>query len=324
MRRRDFITVLAGATAWAAAARAQKSQRMIGVLGSASYGAFPGTEAAFIEGLRNIGFIEGTNISIEWRWAEGQYNRLAQLAGDLLSRKVAVIVTWDAPASLAAKAATKTIPIVFLTGVDPIEIGLVQSFSRPSGNLTGIYNLVAGLGPKHLDLLHELVPTASMIVLLLNPGNPNAHSYVLQTQAAADALGLRIQMLTAHTEADLEAAFGIMVQQRADAMLVTADPFFIAQREQIVALAAGHAIPAIYAFRWFTDRGGLMSYGAAVAGFYRQLGTYAGRILNGAKPVDLPIEQNIRYELVINLKTAKRLSLTVPPSLLARADEVIE
>jgi len=324
MRRRDFITVLAGATAWAAAARAQKSQRMIGVLGSASYGALPGTEAAFIEGLRNIGFIEGTNISIEWRWAEGQYNRLAQLAGDLLSRKVAVIVTWDAPASLAAKAATKTIPIVFLTGVDPIEIGLVQSFSRPSGNLTGIYNLVAGLGPKHLDLLHELVPTASMIVLLLNPRNPNAHPYVLQTQAAADALGLRIQMLTAHTEADLEAAFGIMVQQRADAMLVTADPFFIAQREQIVALAAGHAIPAIYAFRWFTDRGGLMSYGAAVAGFYRQLGTYAGRILNGAKPVDLPIEQNIRYELVINLKTAKRLSLTVPPSLLARADEVIE
>ena len=324
MRRRDFITVLAGATAWAGAARAQKSQRMIGVLGSASYGALPGTEAAFIEGLRNIGFIEGTNISIEWRWAEGQYNRLAQLAGDLLSRKVAVIVTWDAPASLAAKAATKTIPIVFLTGVDPIEIGLVQSFSRPSGNLTGIYNLVAGLGPKHLDLLHELVPTASMIVLLLNPRNPNAHPYVLQTQAAADALGLRIQMLTAHTEADLEAAFGIMVQQRADAMLVTADPFFIAQREQIVALAAGHAIPAIYAFRWFTDRGGLMSYGAAVAGFYRQLGTYAGRILNGAKPVDLPIEQNIRYELVINLKTAKRLSLTVPPSLLARADEVIE
>ena len=218
MRRRDFITVLAGATAWAAAARAQKSQRMIGVLGSASYGALPGTEAAFIEGLRNIGFIEGTNISIEWRWAEGQYNRLSQLAGDLLSRKVAVIVTWDAPASLAAKAATKTIPIVFLTGVDPIEIGLVQSFSRPSGNLTGIYNLIAGLGPKHLELLHELVPTASTIVSLLNPDNSNAHGYGLQIQAAADALGLRLQVLTAHTEADLGAAFGTMVQQRADAL----------------------------------------------------------------------------------------------------------
>ena len=246
MRRRDFIAFLGGATALVPTARAREPRRTIGVLGSASYGALPGTEAAFIEGLRNIGFIEGTNISIEWRWAEGQYNRLAQLAGDLLSRKVAVIVTWDAPASLAAKAATKTIPIVFLTGVDPIEIGLVQSFSRPSGNLTGIYNLVAGLGPKHLDLLHELVPTASMIVLLLNPRNPNAHPYVLQTQAAADALGLRIQMLTAHTEADLEAAFGIMVQRRADALAVIADPFFIARREQVVALAARHAMPAIY------------------------------------------------------------------------------
>jgi putative ABC transport system substrate-binding protein len=324
MRRRDFITVLAGATAWAAAARAQKSRRVIGVLGSASYGAFPGTEAAFFEGLKSAGFIEGKNISIEWRWAEGQYDRLSSLAAELVGRDVAVLVTYDAPASFAAKAATKTTPIVFLTGVDPVEIGLVQSFSRPSGNLTGIYNLVAGLGPKHLDLLHELVPAASMIVLLLNPGNPNAHAYVLQTQAAADALGLRLQMLTAHTEADLEAVFGIMVQQRVDAMLVTADPFFIAQRERIVALASGHAIPAIYAFRWYTDGGGLMSYGAAVGGFYRQLGTYAGRILNGAKPVDLPIEQNIRYELVINLKTAKALSLTVPPPLLARADEVIE
>ena len=214
-----------------------------------------------------------------------------------MSRNVAVIVTFDAPASLAAKAATKATPIVFLTGTDPVEIGLVQSFSRPSGNLTGIFNLIAGLGSKHLDLLHELLPTASIIVSLLNPGNPNAHAYELQTQAAAQVLGLRLQVLTAQTEADLEAAFGTMVEQPADALLVIADPFFIARREQIVALAAGHAIPAIYAFRWFTDRGGLMSYGAAVAGFYRQLGTYAGRILNGAKPVDLPIEQNIRYRV---------------------------
>jgi putative ABC transport system substrate-binding protein len=323
MKRRDFVAFLSGATAWAAAARAQKSRRVIGVLGSASYGAFPGTEAAFIEGLRAAGFVEGENTTIEWRWAGGQYDRLL-LAGELLTRNAAVIVTWDAPASFAAKAATKTTPIVFLTGVDPVEIGLVQSFSRPSGNLTGIYNLVAGLGPKHLDLLHELIPTASMIVLLLNPNNPNAHPYALQTQTAADTLGLRLQMLTAHTQADLEATFGIMVQQRTDALLLTADPFFIAQRERIVALAAGHAIPAIYAFRWFTDCGGLMSYGAAVGGFYRQLGTYAGRILNGAKPADLPIEQNLRYELVINLKTAEALSLTVPPSLLARTDEVIE
>jgi putative tryptophan/tyrosine transport system substrate-binding protein len=261
---------------------------VIGVLGSASYGTLPGAEPAFNQGLKATGFLEGENISIEWRWAEGQYNRLSSLAGELIGRDVAVLVTWDAPASFAAKAATKTTPIVFLTGVDPVEIGLVQSFSRPSGNLTGIFNLVAGLGPKHLELLHELLPTASVIVSLLNPDNPNAHAYVLQTQAAADALGLRRQVLTAHTDADLEAAFGIMVQQRADALLVTADPFFIARREQIVALAAGHAIPAIYAFRWFTDLGGLMSYGAPVPDFYRKLGTYAGRILKGAKPVDLP------------------------------------
>jgi putative ABC transport system substrate-binding protein len=301
---------------------------LIGVLGSASYGDFQGAETAFIQGLKTSGFLEGKNISIEWRWAEGQYGRLSLLAGELLSRNAAVLVTFDAPASFAAKAATKTTPIVFLTGVDPVEIGLVQSFSRPSGNLTGIYNLVAGLGPKHLDLLHELLPTASTIVSLLNPGNPNAHAYALQTQAAADALGLRLQVLTAHTEADLEAAFGIMVEQRADALVVIADPFFIARRKQVVTLAAGHAMPAIYPTSSFPECGGLMSYGGAVtgaeAGMYQQLGTYAGRILKGAKPVDLPIEQNTKYELVINLKTAKALSLSVPPSLIARADEVIE
>jgi putative ABC transport system substrate-binding protein len=324
MRRRDFVTFLSGATAWAAAARAQKPQRVIGVLGSASYGAFPGAEAAFIEGLRATGFIEGKNISIEWRWAAGQYDRLSSLAGELVGRDLAVLVTFDAPASLAAKATAKTTPIVFLTGTDPVEVGLVQGVSRPSGNLTGVYTLVAGLGPKHLDLLHELLPTATMIVSLLNPGNPNAQVYALQMQAAADALGLRLQVLTAHTEADLEAAFAIMVQQRADALLVIADPFFIARREQVVALAASHAMPAIYPFSWFPECGGLMSYGGALGSLYQQVGTYVGRILKGAKPIDLPIQQNTRYQLVINLKTAKALSITVPPSLLARADEVIE
>ena len=324
MRRRDFVTFLGGATAWAATARAQEPRRVIGVLGSASYGTFPGAEAAFIQGLKATGFIEGKNISIEWCWAEGQYNRLSLLAGELLSRDVAVIVTLDAPASVAAKSATKTTPIVFFTGTDPVEIGLVESFSRPSGNVTGIYNLVAGLGPKHLELLHELLPTASMIVSLLNPDNPNARAYALRTQAAADALGLRLQVLTAHTEADLEAAFAIMVQQRADALIVIADPFFIARRERFAALAADHAIPAIYPLRWYPECGGLMSYGAEIESLYRQVGTYAGRILKGAKPIDLPIEQNTKYELVINLKTVKALSLTMPPSLLARADEVIE
>jgi putative tryptophan/tyrosine transport system substrate-binding protein len=211
MKRRDFIAFLGGATALVATAGAQERRRTIGVLGSASSGAFPGTEAAFFEGLRAVGFIEGKNIRMEWRWAEGQYERLSSLAGELVGRDVAVLVTFDAPASIAAKAATKTTPIVFLSGADPVEIGLVQSFSRPSGNLTGIYSLVAGLGPKHLDLLHELVPTASMIVSLLNPDNPNAHVYALQTQVAAVALGLHLQVLTAHTEADLEAAFRIMV-----------------------------------------------------------------------------------------------------------------
>jgi putative ABC transport system substrate-binding protein len=324
MRRRDFVTFLSGATAWTAGARAQEPRRLIGVLGSASYGALPGAETAVTQGLKVTGFLEGRNLSIEWRWAEGQYNRLSLLAGELLSRNVAVIVTLDAPASLAAKAATKTTPIVFFTGTDPVEIGLVESFSRPSGNLTGIYNLIAGLGPKHLELLHELLPTASTIASLLNPDNPNARAYGLRTQAAADALGLRLQVLTAHTEADLEAAFAIMVQQRADALLVIADPFFIARREQFVALAARHAMPAIYPIRWYPECGGLMSYGAEIESLYRQAGTYAGRILKGAKPVDLPIDQNTKYELLINLKTAKALRLTVPPSLLTRADEVIE
>ena len=296
---------------------------MIGVLGSASYGAFGGVEAAFLEGLGAAGFIEGKNISIEWRWAEGQYNRLSLLAGELLSRDVAVIVTLDAPASVAAKSATKTTPIVFFTGTDPVEIGLVESFSRPSGNVTGIYNLVAGLGPKHLELLHELLPTARIIASLLNPGNPNAHAHTLRTQAAADALRLRLEVVTANTEADLEAAFGIMVQQRADALLVAADPFFLLRREQIVALAARHAIPAIYFLREFTQGGGLVSYGGAPT-LMQQVGIYAGRILKGDKVADLPIQQNSKYELVINLKTAKALSLTVPPALLARADEVIE
>jgi len=261
---------------------------------------------------------------MEWRWADGQYERLSSLAGELVGRDVAVLVIFDAPASFAAKAATKTTPIVFLSGADPVEIGLVQSFSRPSGNLTRMYSVVAGLRPKHLDLLHELVPTASMIVLLLNPRNPNAHAYASQTQAAADALGLRLQVLTARAKADLEAGFGIIVQRQSDALLVIADPFFIARREQVVALAAGHAMPAIYPVRFFPECGGLMSYGAAVGSLYQHVGTYAGRILKGAKPVDLPIEQNTEYELVINLKTAKALNLTVPPTLLARADEVIE
>jgi putative tryptophan/tyrosine transport system substrate-binding protein len=238
---------------------------------------------------------------------------LSSLAGELVGRDVAVLVTFDAPASFAAKTAAKATPIVFLSGANPVEIGLVQSFSRPSGKLTGIYDHIAGLGPKHLEFLHELLPTASMIVSLLNHGNPNAHAYALQTQAAADALGLRLQVLTAHTEADLEAAFDIMVQQQPDALLVIADPFFIARREKVVALAAGHAIPAIYPLRMFSECGGLMSSGAAIGSLYQRIGTYAGRILMGAKPVDLPIEQNTKYDLVVNLKPPRLLASPCRP-----------
>jgi putative ABC transport system substrate-binding protein len=323
MKRRDFITILAGATAWTSVARGQEPRRTIGVLGSAFYGTFPGTEAAFIEALRVVGFIEGKNISIEWRWAEGQYDRLPSLAGELVSHGVAVIVAWDAPAAFAAKAATSNIPIVFGIGTDPIKVGLIDRFNRPGGNITGVYNLIAGLASKHLELLHDLLPAARTIALFVNPNNPN-HVYVPEALAAANALGLHLEVLTASAEDDLEAAFKIMVQQRADALVMIADPFFIAWRKQFVALAARRATPAIYPIRWFADVGGLMSYGADTDELNRQLGIYVGKILNGTKLADLPIQQSTKVELVINLKTATALGLTVPSSLLVRANEVIE
>jgi putative ABC transport system substrate-binding protein len=323
MRRRDFITFLGGTTAWISTARAQEPRRTIGVLGSASYGAIPDTEARFIEGLRVVGFIEGKNISIEWRWAEGQYNRLPLLAGELVSRGVAVIVAWDAPAAFAAKAATSNIPIVFGIGTDPVKVGLIDRFNRPGGNITGVYNLIAGLASKHLELLHDLLPAARTVALFVNPNNPN-HVYVPEALAAANALGLQVEVLTATAEGDLEAAFKIMAQQRADALVMIADPFFIAWRRQFVALAARWATPAIYPIRWFADVGGLMSYGADTDELSRQEGIYVGKILKGATPADLPIQQSTKVELVINLKTATALGLTVRPELLARADEVIE
>src|SRR5215467_14494456 len=245
MRRRDFVTLLSGATAWAAGARAQEPRRMIGVLGSASYGEFPGFEPALLQGLKDAGFIEGKNIGIEWRWAERQYDRLPSLVGELLGRNVSVIVAFDAPAAFAAKAATKTTPIVFLTGADPVATGLVESFSRPGNNLTGVSVLFSGVGPKRVEILHELVSPATTIALLVNPRHPNAHADASQTRAAADTLGLHIEAMEASTDGDLEAAFTAMVQRRACALVLTADPFFFARRAQIVALATTHAIPAI-------------------------------------------------------------------------------
>ena len=325
MRRREFITLLGGAAAWVSPARAQEPRRVIGFLGSGSSDSFPGGLAAFVQGLKDTGFIEGKNISIEWRWAEGQYDRLPSLAGELVSRGVAVIVAFGAPASFAAKAATKTIPIVFVTGADPVETGLVDSFNRPGGNLTGVFVLATMLGPKRLELLRELLPSTSTIALLVNPSNPNVAALAPETEAAANALGRRLEVLTASTERDLEAAFTTMVKRQAGALVVMPDPFFTVRREQLVALAARYAVPTIYPIREFAEIGGLMSYGTHLSlDLIQQAGTYTGKILRGAKPADLPVQQSTKLELVINLKTAKTLGLTIPPTLLVRADEVIE
>jgi putative ABC transport system substrate-binding protein len=325
MRRREFISLLGGAAAWVSPARAQEPRKVIGFLGSSSSDTYPGGLAAFVQGLKDTGFIEGKNVSIEWRWAEGQYNRLPSLAGELVSRGVAVIVGFDSPASFAAKAATKTIPIVFVTGADPVKAGLVDSFSRPSGNLTGVSVLISTLGPKRLELLLELLPSTRTIALLVNPNNPNVGADAPETEATANALGRRPEVLTASTERDIEAAFTTMVRRQAGALVVVPDPFFTARREQLVALAARYALPTIYPIREFTEIGGLMSYGPNLSlDLAQQAGTYTGKILRGAKPADLPVQQSIRLELVINLKTAKALGLTIPPTLLARADDVIE
>ena len=324
MRRREFITLLSCAAAWMSPARAQEPRRVIGVLSSISSDTSPGALVAFVQGLKDTGFIEGNNISIEWRLAEGQYNRLPSLVGELISRGVAVIVAVDAPASFAAKAATKTIPIVFVTGADPVKTGLVDSFNRPGGNLTGVSVLISILGPKRLELLRELLPSASTIALLVNPSNPNVTADAPETEAAANALGRRLEVLTAGTEPDLEAAFTAMVKRQAGALVVMPDPLFFARREQLVALAARYAVPTIYPFREFTETGGLMSYGTPSLDLFQQAGTYTGRILKGAKPADLPVQQSSKLELVINLKTAKALGLTIPPTLLVRADDVIE
>jgi putative ABC transport system substrate-binding protein len=324
MRRREFIAFLSGAAAWMSPARAQEPRRVIGVLSSAASRAFPGAEAAFIQGLKDTGFIEGKNISIEWRWAEGQYNRLSSLAGELVARNVSVIYAFDVPSAFAAKAATKTIPIVFGIGADPVKLGLVDGLNQPRGNLTGVSTLLSDLGPKHLELLHEMLPSTGKIVLLVNADNPNAQVDAPEIQAAADALGQRLEVLTASTEGDFEAAFATMVERRAGALVVKPDPFFIDRRERLVALAARHAMPAIYPLRVFAEIGGLVSYGTTLVDMNHQAGTYAGKILKGAKPADLPVQLGVKFELVINLKTAKALGVEMPFRLLQVADEVIE
>ena len=326
MRRREFISLLGGAAAWVSPACAQELRRVIGVLcslGPADVFAdiiMP----ALVQGLKDVGFVEGRNISIEIRWADGHYDRLPSLAAELVGRNAAAIYATDVPSAFAAKAATKTIPIIFATGVDPVKVGLVDSLSRPKDNLTGISFFFSVLGPKHVELLHELLPAANTIAFLINPRNANMKIDEPEVRAAADRLKHHLEVLTASTERDLEVAFATMVQRGVGGLIVKPDPFFISRSEQLVALAARHTIPAIYPVRTFANVGGLMSYGGIPLDLYQQAGIYVGKILKGAKPTDLPIQQSTKLELVINLKTAKALGLTIPPTLLIRADDVIE
>jgi putative ABC transport system substrate-binding protein len=328
MTRRTFVTLLGGAAvAWPLAARAQQQPMpVIGFLNPASLDTRRDWIAAFHQGLAEAGYVEGRNVTIEYRWAEGQNDRLPILAADLVQHRVAVIVAADGTAAaVAAKAATPTIPIVFMVGADPVELGFVESLGRPGGNMTGVSALAVGTVAKRLQLVHELVPAAAEIAFLRNPTNPNFSALeTRELQGAAVVLGVRLLLLNASSPPEIEEAFANLVAQRAGAFLLGTDPFFISARDQLVALANRHGVPAIYPFREDTAAGGLMSYGASNRDAFRLIGGYTGRILSGNKPADLPMQQVTKIEMAINLKTANALGLTVPLPLLGRADEVIE
>jgi putative ABC transport system substrate-binding protein len=327
MKRRDLLLLFGGGamTVPRILRAQQKAMPVIGWLASGSSGPYAPFVAAFRQGLSETGYVEGQNVVIEYRWAEGQYDRLPALAADLVSIKVAVIATsGSTPSARAAQNATSTIPIVFSVGGDPVELGLVASLARPGGNLTGFTILAVDLMPKQLELLSELVPEARVIALMVNPNNAPTGLMMRDVQEAARRKGVQLPVLNAGTESEIDAAFAALVKLQAGALLVGADPFLLTRREQFVALAARHSVPAIFAFREIAVSGGLISYGTSLTDTYRQTGVYVGRILAGAKPADLPVQQPTKFELVINLKTAKALGLTVPQSILIRADEVIE
>jgi ABC-type uncharacterized transport system substrate-binding protein len=327
MRRREFITLLSGTLAWPLAARAQqRAMPMIGYLDGGSLETRPGRPASFNRGLNESGYTDGQNVAIEYRWAQYQSDRLPRLAAELVHRHVSVIVTAGGlPAALAAKSATPTIPIVFQVGFDPVKAGLVASLNRPGGNITGVANISSELNAKRLELLHELVPNAGVIAVLVNPTNPpNAETTSKDVQAAAQALRLQTQVLRASTDREIEAAFATLVQQGAKALFVANDAFFNGRSDQFAALSARHRLPAIYEFRESVLAGGPVSYGASDSDLFRQVGIYAARILKGEKPAELPVMQPTKLELVINLKAVKALGLTVPDKLLVAADEVIE
>ena len=324
MKRREFITLLGGATAaWPLAARAQQMP-VVGFLNQESAELTAHLVAGFRKGLSETGFVENQNVAIEYRWAEGRYERLPQLAADLVNRKVAVIAAAYFPATLAAKAATSTIPIVFISGVDPIAAGLVTSLNRPGGNLTGVSNFNTSLTAKRLELLHQVVPRGDTIAVLVNSTSPAAQNIEAEARSAAQVLGLRLDVLGASTEDEIDAAFANAAQRGVGALLVAGDAYFNSRRAQLIALAARYRIPANYDRREIATDGGLMSYGMNNVEFYRQVGIYTGQILRGAKPADFPVQQPTKVELVVNLKTARSLGLELPTSVLLSADEVIE